>query len=118
MARLPNFERTLKAERVKAGMERSKKFHDGDWIDSYVVGLDEWLVRLVEKGSLLKAHQHYCFIVSRPCVTYAFSISRRDSTRSIRGLMPSSLEIDRDSSSREITLARSPSASRSLSVSA
>ena len=31
---------------------------------------------------------------------YAFSISRRDNTRSIKGLMPSSLEIANDSSRR------------------
>ncbi len=36
---------------------------------------------------------------------YAFSISLRDSTRSIKGRMPSSLDLTRDSSSRDMTLA-------------
>ena len=34
---------------------------------------------------------------------YAPNISRRDSTRSINGLMPSSLEMAKDSCSREVT---------------
>ena len=36
---------------------------------------------------------------------YACRISRRDSTRSINGLMPSSLEMGKDSSSSDTTLA-------------
>jgi len=55
---------------------------------------------------------------SAPECIYALSISRRDNTRSINGLMPSSLEMARDSSSRAMALARSPSASRSLRASA
>ena len=49
---------------------------------------------------------------------YAFSISRLDSTRSINGRMPSSLEIAKDSSSSDLALARSPSPSRSRRASA
>ena len=41
---------------------------------------------------------------------YALRISRLDSTRSIKGRMPSLLEIARDSFSRVTALARSPSA--------
>ncbi len=40
--------------------------------------------------------------------SYAFNISRRDSTRSIKGRMPSSLEMARDSSSRDMAFSRSP----------
>ena len=36
---------------------------------------------------------------------YALNISRRDSTRSIRGRMPSSVEIIRDSSNKRTALA-------------
>jgi len=49
---------------------------------------------------------------------YTFSISRRDSTRSIRGLMPSSLEMASESSIRDVALAQSPSPSRTSIVSA
>ena len=45
-------------------------------------------------------------------------ISRRDSTRSIRGLMPNSVEIARDSPSRDMALSLSPSPSLSRRVSA
>ncbi len=38
---------------------------------------------------------------------YAFSISRLDSTRSIKGRIPSSLEMAKHSSSRDMPLARS-----------
>jgi len=34
-------------------------------------------------------------------VLYAFSISRRDNTRTMRGLMPSSVDLDSDSYSRD-----------------
>ena len=57
--------------------------------------------------------------LQHPMVVYsAFSISRRGSARSIKGLIPSSLEMASDSASSEIALAPSPSASRSLRVSA
>jgi len=49
---------------------------------------------------------------------YALSIYRRDGTRSIKGLMPSSLEIAGDSSGKDRALARSPLSLRSLSMSA
>ncbi len=39
---------------------------------------------------------------------YAPSISRLDNTRSIRGRMPSSLEMARDSSNRDMAFSRSP----------
>jgi len=52
-------------------------------------------------------------IVSLLFSSYAFKISRRDSTRSINGRMPSSLEMARDSSNKDIALAGSPSALRS-----
>ena len=69
------------------------------------------------------SHRPYSFpLVMMFLVTtgygYALSISRRDSTRSISGRIPSSLEIARDSSSRDMALARSLSASRSFSMSA
>ena len=48
---------------------------------------------------------------------YAFNISRRDSTRSISGRMPNSVEMARDSSSRDTALARSPALSPSRRVS-
>ena len=51
-------------------------------------------------------------------LSYAFRISRRDSTRSIKGLMPSSLEMAKDSSSRATALGRSPSLLRSRNMSA
>ena len=37
---------------------------------------------------------------------YALNISRRDRTRSIKGRMPNSLEMAKDSSSRDIALRR------------
>ena len=39
---------------------------------------------------------------------YAFNISRLDSTRSIKGRMPSSLEMARDSSNRDMAFSWSP----------
>ena len=48
----------------------------------------------------------------------AFRISRRDSTRSISGLMPSSVEIASDSSNMVMALSWSPSWLRSRSMSA
>ncbi len=49
-------------------------------------------------------------------VGYAPSISRRDSTRSIKGRMPNSLEMARDSSSRDMGWARSPRVVQSQAV--
>ena len=49
---------------------------------------------------------------------YAPNISRRDSARSIKGRMPSSLEIARDSSRRDIAFSRSPDSFRWSRVSA
>ena len=65
-----------------------------------------FVLRLLETGDNL---------TRRP---YAPRISRRDSTRSIKGRMPSSLEMAKDSSSKVIALARSPLASRSRRASA
>ncbi len=45
-------------------------------------------------------------------VVYALSISRLDSTRSIKGRMPNSLDMARDSSSRDIAFSRSPGSLR------
>ena len=52
-----------------------------------------------------------------PVGHYARRISRRESTRSIRGRMPNSLEMARASSSRDMALARSPSPLRWSSMS-
>ena len=49
---------------------------------------------------------------------YAFKISRRDSTRSIKGRMPSSLEMAKDSSSMVVAFSRSPGLPRCSRVSA
>ncbi|MCI0879750.1 MAG: hypothetical protein J4N78_12785 [Chloroflexi bacterium] len=57
-------------------------------------------------------------VVSVPFSPYAPSISRRDSTRSINGFMPGSLEMASDSSSSVMAFSRSPSPSRSLRASA
>ncbi len=50
--------------------------------------------------------------------SYAFKISRLESTRSIRGRMPRSLEMARDSSSKDMAFSRSPGSSRWSRVSA
>ena len=50
--------------------------------------------------------------------TTAFNTPRLDNTRSIRGLMPTSLEMASDSSSRDISFSRSPGSSRWSRVSA
>ena len=60
----------------------------------------------MELWAIATKHEHYCFIVSRPKVSYAFNISRRDNTRSIKGLIPSSLEMAIDYSNRSAALAR------------
>jgi len=52
-------------------------------------------------------------LISLPFSCYAFRISRLDSTRSIKGRMPKSLEIANDSACRKVALARSPSLLRS-----
>ncbi len=49
---------------------------------------------------------------------YAFKISRRDSTRSIKGRMPSSLEMASDSFGRDMAFSRSPGSLRWSRVSA
>ncbi len=57
-------------------------------------------------------------IVSLTSSSYASKISRRDSTRSIKGRMPSSLEMARDLSSRDMAFSRSPTRFRRSRVSA
>ncbi len=49
---------------------------------------------------------------------YAFKMSRLESTRSIKGRIPSSLEMAKDSSSRDMAFSRSPGSLRWSSVSA
>ena len=49
---------------------------------------------------------------------YAFKMSRLDSTRSIKGRMPSSLEMANDSPSRDMAFSWSPGSLRWSSVSA
>ncbi len=43
---------------------------------------------------------------------YAFKMSRLERTRSIKGRMPSSLEMANDSSSRDVAFSRSPGSLR------
>ena len=52
------------------------------------------------------------------CCYYAFKMSRLDSTRSIEGRMPSSLEMASDSSSRDMAFSRSPGSFRWSTLSA
>ncbi len=64
---------------------------------------------------------HYSPMVSRGWChggDYAFKISRLASTRSIKGRMPSSVEMAKDSSSGDVAFSRSPGSLRWSKVSA
>ncbi len=106
----PGDHQTLCKRYVRGGnVWYSDKTNHGKWCR------EKWLPPIFETMKAPGKHLGGRFIGR---CDYAPSISRRDSTRSIKGLMPSSLDMARDSSSKEMALARSLSASRSLSMSA